>query len=88
MKRAIKTALEGYCKQSDRNCGGNKKDRGCWEYNPHEYPTLEEFYASFGTFAFYFGETEAQKYEWRPQDYLYQDSPELLQFCFGLETFK
>ena len=87
-KSAIKAALEQYCERSEENCGGNKQKGGCWEYNPDEYPTFEDFYASFGTFAFYFGETKLRKYEWRPGDYLYQESPESFWFCFGLDTFK
>ena len=42
----------------------------------------------FGVFAFYFGEEEDHKYEWRAQDYLYQETSGSRWFCLGLEVFE
>jgi len=86
--RAIKNSLNYFCDQSSENCGGNRRKGTCWLYNPENNPTIEDFYASFGVFAFYFGEEEDHKYEWRAQDYLYQETSGSRWFCLGLEVFE
>lgn len=86
--RAIKESLNHYCSLNSEHCGGNRRRGSCWLYNPDNNPTIEDFYASFGAFSFYFGEDEDYEYEWRAQDFLYQESSGSRWFCLGLEVFE
>lgn len=86
--RAIKDSLNVYCAQSNDKCGGNRRRGTCWLYNPETNPTVEDFYESFGSFSFYFGEDGEKKYEWKAQDFLYQETAGSRWFCLGLEVFE
>jgi len=85
---AIKESLNNYCGLNSEHCGGNRRRGSCWLYNPDNNPTIEDFYASFGSFSFYFGEDEDYEYEWRAQDFLYQEASGSRWFCLGLEVFE
>ncbi len=58
----------------------------CWEYKKENYPSLTDFFNSFGKIVFAFGKDDSIKYEWDPSDYLYHVPSEPEVYCLGVEA--
>ena len=85
---AIRGSLNHFCALKKGNCGGNRRKGFCWLYNPETHPDVQDFFDSFGSFNFQFGEGGQANYEWKAEDYLYQEIAGSRWFCLGLEVFE
>ncbi len=83
--------IKGFCasKKNGEKCGNTAMDNNkCYEYNSKAYPYLNDFYDSFPTLTFHFGEPENHSpYELRGRDYLYKWSDDSNKYCIGIEAF-
>ena len=85
---AVRGSLNNFCALKKENCGGNRRKGFCWLYNPETHPDVQDFFNTFGSFDFQFGEGGQASYEWKAQDYLYQEIAGSRWFCLGLEVFE
>jgi len=86
---AINEHLHSFCESDSNNCAQgarSKKEVFCWIYHPKKYPTTKDFFDTFPTFKFYFGQDGDAEYEWRPEDYMYQKE-DLPEYCIGLARY-
>jgi hypothetical protein len=88
---AVTNSLESFCREKQSNCGYNRKDGACWVYDSSLSGSIQEFFDSFPSFTFLFGDSEDTKdyvpYELRGMDYLYQENGGSAQWCLGIQKF-
>ena len=71
--------FQQFCSDKKENCAGGgsytNKDDYCFVYDEHKHGSLEEFYATFPVISF---ELDGDyDYNWKPQDYLYEENAQL-----------
>ena len=90
--RTVRAAIDNFChSDSKTNCGRNYEVSSnglCWTLNPTYYSNVTDFYNSFPSFTFYFGQGGEAPYQWKPEDYLYKKEGKTNQYCIGIARFE
>jgi len=89
--KTVRAAIDNFChSDSKTNCGRNYEVSSnglCWTLNPTYYSNVTDFYNSFPSFTFYFGQDGEAPYQWKPEDYLYKKEGKTNQYCIGIARF-